>query len=80
MESSLLNKQKVKSTSFTVAKIIGADDAIKFVMWVKLLIGQQVETLLTDSIIKKLGVQPSVLQQDNTSIICLEVNGEWRKI
>ena len=35
---SLLNKQKVNSTSSTVAKIIGVDDAMNFVMWVKLFI------------------------------------------
>ena len=33
---SLSNKQKVNSTSFTVAEIIGVDDTMDFLMWVKL--------------------------------------------
>ena len=73
---SLSNKQKVNSTSSTVAEIIGVDDAMNFVMWVKLFIEQQVENLPHDSIVKKLGAKPSVLQQDNTSSIRLEVNGK----
>ena len=52
------------------------DDVMNFVMWVKLFIEQQVTNLPANSIIKKLGAQPSVLQQDNTSSICLEANGE----
>ena len=58
---SLSNKQKVNSTSSTVAKIIGVDDAMNFVMWVKLFVEQQVLNLPIKSIIKKLGSQPSVL-------------------
>ena len=67
-------KQKVNSTSSTAAEIIGMEDAMNFVMWVKLFIEQQVQNLPHDSIIKKLGGKPSVLQQDNTSSIWLEVN------
>ena len=58
---SLSNKQKVNSTSSTVAEIIGVDDAMNFVMWVKLFIEQQVQNLPHDSIVKKLGAKPSVL-------------------
>ena len=71
---SLSNKQKVNSTSSTIAEIIGVDDAMNFVMWVKLFIKQQAKNLPLDSIIKKLGEKPSVLQQDNTCSIRLEVN------
>ena len=71
---SLSNKQKVNSTSSTVAEIIGVDDAMNFVMWVNLFVEQQVLNLPTESIIKKLGSQPSVLQQDNTNSIRLEAN------
>ena len=39
-------------------------------------IEQQVETIPTNSVVKKLGAQPSVFQQDNTSSIALGVNGE----
>ena len=48
---SLSNKQKVNSTSSTVAEIIGVDNAMNFVMWVKLFIKQQVANLPTKSII-----------------------------
>ena len=72
----LLNKQKVNSTSSTVAEIIGMDDKMNLVMWVKLFIETQVSGRLTDAVIKKLGAQPSVLQHDNTSSIRLKVNGK----
>ena len=70
------NKQKVNSISSTIAVIIGVDDAMNFVMWVKSFIKQQVTNSPAKSIIKKLGAQSSVLQQDNTSSICLEANGK----
>ena len=49
-----------------------------FVMWVKLFIEwqQQVKTIPDDSVIKRLGAQPLVLAQDNTSSIHLEVTGK----
>ena len=49
---------------------------MNFVMWVKLFIEQQVLNLPIESVIKKLGAQPSVLQQDSTSSIRLEANGK----
>ena len=49
---------------------------MNFVMWVKLYIEQQAVNLPMKSIIKKLGSQPSVLQQDNTSSIKLEEYGK----
>ena len=67
-------KQKVNSTSSTVAEIIGVEDAMNFVMWVKFFIEQEVINLPTESVINKLGAQPSVLQHDNISSICLEAN------
>ena len=73
---SLLNKQKVNSISSTVAEIIGVDDTMNFVMWVELFNEQEVEMIPNDSVKKKLGVQLSVLQQENTSNIRLEVNGK----
>ena len=48
---SLSNKQKVNSTSSTVAEIIGVDNAMNFVMWVELFIEQQVVNLPAKSII-----------------------------
>ena len=37
-----LNKQKVNSTSSTVAEILGMNNAMNFVIWVKFIIEQQV--------------------------------------
>ena len=52
------------------------DDAMHFVIWVKLFIEQQVVDLPVVSIIKKLGAKISVLQHDKTSSIYLEANGK----
>ena len=71
---SLSNKQKVNLTSSTVVEIICVNDTMNFVMWVKIFIEQQVFNLPMKLIIKKLGLQPSVLQQDNTSSIKLAAN------
>ena len=49
---------------------------MNFVMWVKLFVEQQVLNLPIKLVIKKLGSQLSVLQQDNTSSIRLEANGK----
>ena len=49
---SLSNKQKVNLTSSSVTEIIGVDDAMNFVIWVKLFIKQQVTNLP-----EKLGAQ-----------------------
>ena len=57
----LSNKQKVNSTRSTVAEMIEMDDAINFVMLVKLFIKQQAKNLPIDSITKKLGAKPLVL-------------------
>ena len=51
-----------------------------FVMWVKLFIEQKVVDLPIESIIKKLGAKSSVLQQDNTRSVCLEMNGKRTSI
>ena len=68
--------QKVNSVSSTVVEIIGVEDAMHFVMWIKLFIGQQVVNLPVKLIIKKLRAKPSVLQQDITSNICLKADGK----
>ena len=68
---SLSNKQKVNTTSSTVAEIVGVDDAMNFVMWVKLYIEQQVVNLPMKSIIKKLGSQLSVRYYSRTTRVVL---------
>ena len=49
---------------------------MNFVMWAKLFVEQQVLNLPIKSIMKKLGSQPLVFQQDKTSSIRLEANGK----
>ena len=77
---SLSNKQKVNSTSSKVVVIIGVDDAMSFVMWVKFFIEQKVVNLPVKSIFKKMGVRPSVVWQDTTSSIRLKVTGKRSSI
>ena len=69
--SLLSNKQKFNLTSSTVVDIIGVDDALNFVMQVKLFIEKQVVNLPVKLIIKKLEAKPSVLQQDNKPAPCV---------
>ena len=55
--------------------MVGVDDAMNFVMWVKLFIEQQVAGIQEKLVVKKLESE-SVIQQDNTSTIRLENNGK----
>jgi hypothetical protein len=57
------------------AELVGADDAMNFVEWIQLFVGEQTKSLKDDSIIKKFGCSTIVLQ-DNTSTIQLENNGQ----
>ena len=65
---SLSCKQKINTKSSTEAELVGVDDAMNFVMWVKLFIEQQVAGIPEELVVKKLGSE-SVIQQDNTSTI-----------
>ena len=67
-------------TSYTVAEIIGVDDEMNFVIQVKLFIEQQVVNLPMELIIKKFGAKLAMLQQDNTSSICLKTNRKQSSI
>ena len=56
------------------------DDGMNFVMSVKLFIEQQVVNLPIKLVTKKLGAKPPVIQQDNTSRICLKADGKRSSI
>jgi hypothetical protein len=68
-------KQKINTKSSTEAELVGVDDAMDFVEWIQLFVEQQLKSINEDSIIRKIG-SDVVIQQDNTSTIQLENNGQ----
>ena len=68
-------KQKINTKSSTEAELVGVDDAMNFVEWVQLFVGEQLKSINNDSILKKIGSE-IVIQQDNTSTILLARNGK----
>ena len=68
-------KQKINTKSSTEAELVGVDDAMNFIEWIQLLVGQQLKSINPDSILNKIG-SDVVIQQDNTSTIQLENNGQ----
>ena len=68
-------KQKINTKSSTEAELVGVDDAMNFIEWIQLFVGQQLKSINPDSILNKIG-SDVVIQQDNTSTIQLENNGQ----
>ena len=71
---SLSCKQKLNTKSSTEAEVVGVDDAMTFFMWMQNFFQAQVKHLSTSSILKPLGTDITI-EQDNTSAIQLEKNG-----
>jgi hypothetical protein len=71
---SMSSKQKINTKSSTKAELVGVDDAMNFVVWIQLLMGEQLKTVSNDSALSKF-MHQSVILQDNTSKIQLEKNG-----
>jgi len=71
---SLSTKQKINTKSSTEAELVGVDDAMTFIMWMKHFIQDQVKDLKINSKLGGLG-NNVVIEQDNTSAIQLENNG-----
>jgi hypothetical protein len=68
-------KQKINTKSSTEAELVGVDDAMNFVEWIQLFVEQQVKSINKDSVLRKIGCE-TIIQQDNTSTIQLENNGQ----
>jgi hypothetical protein len=68
-------KQKINTKSLTEAELVGVDNAMNFVEWIQVFVEQQVESINEDSILNKIGCDV-VVQQDNTSTIQLQNNGQ----
>ena len=72
---SMSSKQKINTKSSTEAELVGVDDAMNFVVWIQLFMGEQMKTVSKDSALSKF-MHETVILQDNTSTIQLEKNGK----
>ena len=70
---SISTKQKINTKSSTKAELVGVDDAMSFVMWMKHFFESQVQSVNMNSLLKPLGSDITI-EQDNTSVIQLERN------
>ena len=70
---SISAKQKINTKSSTKAELVGVDNAMTFVMWVKHFFESQVRSINVNSPLKPLGSDLTI-EQDNTSAIKLERN------
>jgi hypothetical protein len=68
-------EQKINTKSSTEAELVGVDDAMNFVEWIHLFVEQQIKSINNNSILTKIGCD-AVIQQDNTSTIQLQNNGQ----
>ena len=73
---SILAKQNINTKSSTEAELVGVDDAMTFVMWMKNFFESQVRLVDMNSPLKPMGSDVTI-EQDNTGAIQLERNG-WK--
>ena len=73
---SLLSKQNINTKSSTEAELVGVNDAMTFVIWMKNFFESQVRSTNKNSPLKHLESDVT-LEQDNTSVIQLERN-RWK--
>ena len=70
---SISAKQKINTKSSNEAKLVGVNDAMTFVMWMKHFFESQVRSINVNSPLKPLGSDVTI-KQDNTNAIQLERN------
>ena len=73
---SISAKQQINSKSSTEAELVGIDDAMTLVMWMKYFFESQVWSANINCPLKPLGSDVTI-EQDNTSGIQLEIN-KWK--
>jgi hypothetical protein len=67
-------KQKINTKSSTESELVGVDDGMPFIMWIRLFYIEQFKMYPDDHPMKEVG-QKNIILQDNTSTIQLENNG-----
>jgi hypothetical protein len=67
-------KQKINTKSSTESELVGVDDGMPFIMWIRLFYIEQFKMYPIDHPMKEIG-QKNIILQDNTSTIQLENNG-----
>jgi hypothetical protein len=72
---SMSSKQKINTKRSTEAELVCVDDAMNFVVWIQLFMGEQMKTISRESALSKF-MHETVILQDNTSTIQLEKNGK----
>ena len=73
---SISAKQKINTKCSTKAELVGVDDAMTFVIWMKHFFELQVRFVHTNSPLKPLGSDVAI-EHDNTSVIQQERN-RWK--
>jgi hypothetical protein len=68
-------KQKINTKSSTESELVGVDDGMPFIMWIRLFYIEQFKLYPSDHPMKEIG-QKNIILQDNTSTIQLENNGK----
>ena len=66
-------KKKINTKNSTEAELVGVDDAMTFVKWIKHFFESQIQSVDTNSPLKPLRSDVTI-EQDNTSVIQLEKN------
>jgi hypothetical protein len=67
-------KQKINTKSSTESELVGVEDGMPFIMWIRLFYIKQFKSYPEDHPMKEIG-QNNIILQDNTSTIQLENNG-----
>ena len=68
-------KLKINTKSSTESELVGVDQSLNFLVWLKIFFEHQMKEYRDDKATKKIG-QVNVLLQDNTSAIQLERHGK----